>query len=142
IAYVLLPLVRREPVRFRTLELPLPAPPVAAAQLLVSTVDWVLAAAVFYVLLPSSGLTFLSLLGAFVVGQLLGLASHVPGGIGVFEGTLVVVLRPFLDSATVLPALLVYRAVYYLAPLTIALLTLVADELHQRRAQAARMSAL
>ena len=90
----------------------------------------------------SSGLSFLSLVGAFVVGQLLGLASHVPGGVGVFEGTLVVVLRPFLDSAAVLPALLVYRAVYYLLPLTIALFVLVADELHQRRAQAARMSAL
>ena len=142
VMYVVLPIVRRRPIRFRALELPLPGPAVAAAQLVVSTFDWMLAAAVLYVLLPSSGLSFLSLLGAFVVGQLLGLASHVPGGIGVFEGTLVVVLRPFLDSATVLPALLVYRAVYYLAPLTIALLTLVGDELHQRRAQAARMSAL
>ncbi|PYQ94023.1 MAG: bifunctional lysylphosphatidylglycerol flippase/synthetase MprF, partial [Acidobacteria bacterium] len=142
VMYVVLPIVRRQPMRFRALELPLPGPAVAAAQLVVSTFDWMLAAAVLYVLLPSSGLSFLSLLGAFVVGQLLGLASHVPGGIGVFEGTLVVVLRPFLDSATVLPALLVYRAVYYLTPLTIALVTLVGDELHQRRAQAARMSAL
>ena len=142
VMYVVLPIVRRRPIRFRALELPLPGPAVAAAQLVVSTFDWMLAAAVLYVLLPSSGLSFLSLLGAFVVGQLLGLASHVPGGIGVFEGTLVLVLRPFLDSATVLPALLVYRAVYYLAPLTIALVTLVGDELHQRRAQAARMSAL
>jgi phosphatidylglycerol lysyltransferase len=142
VAYVVLPVVRRQPVRFRAFELPLPSPAVAAAQLVVSTFDWVLAAAVLYVLLPSSGLSFLSLLGAFVVGQLLGLASHVPGGVGVFEGTLVLVLRPFLDSATVLPALLVYRAVYYLTPLTIALVVLVGDELHQRRAQAARMSAL
>jgi phosphatidylglycerol lysyltransferase len=142
LAYVVLPAMRREPVRFRSFELPMPAPVVAAAQLLVSTFDWMLAAAVFYVLLPPSGLSFLGLLGAFVVGQLLGLASHVPGGVGVFEGTLVLVLRPFLDSAAVLPALLVYRAVYYLAPLTIALVVLVADELHQRRAQAARLSAL
>ena len=142
IGYVLLPAIWRQPIRFRSLELPLPTPAVAAAQLVVSTADWVLAAAVLYVLLPSSGLSFLSLLGAFVVGQLLGLASHVPGGVGVFEGTLVLVLRPFLESAAVLPALLVYRAVYYLTPLTIALVALVADELHQRRAQAARMSAL
>jgi phosphatidylglycerol lysyltransferase len=97
---------------------------------------------VLYVLLPPSGITFLGLLGAFVLAQLLGLASHVPGGIGVFEGTLVLLLRPFLDSAGLAPALIVYRAVYYLLPLTFALLVLVADELRQRRAQAARMTAL
>ena len=32
--------------------------------------------------------------------------------------------------------------IYYLMPLTMALVALVADELHERRAQAARMSAL
>jgi phosphatidylglycerol lysyltransferase len=142
VAYVVLPMVRRRPVRFRSFELPLPVAGVAAAQLLVSTLDWMLAAAVFYVLLPPSGVSFVSLVGAFVIGQLLGLASHVPGGVGVFEGTLVLVLRPFLDSGRVLPAMLVYRAVYYLLPLTVALVVLVADELHQRRAQAARISAL
>lgn len=36
---------------------------------------------------------------------------------------------------------IVYRAVYYLAPLSIALVGLVADELRQRREQAARVGA-
>ena len=142
VGFVLLPVVRRTPLRFRQLELPLPSPAVAAGQLLISTFDWMLAAAVLHVVLPPSGLSFIGLLGAFVIAQLLGLASHIPGGIGVFEGTIVLVLRPYLDSGAILPALLVYRAIYYLVPLTIALVALVADELHQRRAQAARMSAL
>jgi phosphatidylglycerol lysyltransferase len=142
LAYVALPLLRRAPIRIRGLELPLPSPTVAAAQLLVSVTDWALAAGVLYVLLPPSGMPFPALLGAFVVAQLLGLASHVPGGVGVFEGTMVLVTRPFMESGAVLPALIVYRVVYYLVPLTIALVVLVADELHQRRAQAARMSAL
>ena len=142
LGFVLLPVVRRTPLRFRQLELPLPTPALAAGQLLISTFDWILAAAVLHAVLPPSDLSFLGLLGAFVIAQLLGLASHVPGGIGVFEGTIVLVLRPYLDSGAVLPALLVYRAVYYLVPLTIALVALVADELHQRRAQAARLSAL
>jgi phosphatidylglycerol lysyltransferase len=96
---------------------------------------------VLFVLLPPSGLSFLGLLGAFLVAQLLGLASHVPGGVGVFEGLMVLLLKPFLASGTLLPALLVYRALYYLLPLTAALFVLVADELHQRRAQAARVGA-
>ncbi len=142
LAYVAATFVRREPIRFGRVELPLPPSPIAVAQLAVSVLDWTLAAAVLYALLPPSELSFLTLLGAFVTAQLLGLASHVPGGVGVFEGLMVLLLKPFLSSGMVLPALLVYRAVYYLIPLAIALLVLVTDELHQRRAQAARMSEL
>ena len=142
LAYVALPLVRRAPIRIRGFDLPLPSPTVAAAQLLVSAIDWALAAGVLYVLLPASGMRFPAFLGAFVVAQLLGLASHVPGGVGVFEGTMVLVTKPFMESSALLPALLVYRVVYYLMPLTIALVALIADELHQRRAQAARMTTL
>ena len=50
----------------------------AAASL--SAVDWALAGAVLYVLLPPGGLPFLAFLGAFLVAILLGMASHVPGG--------------------------------------------------------------
>lgn len=142
LAYVGATFVRHEPLGFGRVELPLPPPRIAIAQLGVSVLDWMLAAAVLYVLLPASGLTFLALLGAFVTAQLLGLASHVPGGIGIFEGMMVLLLKPFLSSAVVLPVLLVYRAVYYLLPLAVALVALVGDELHQRRAQAARVGAL
>ncbi|PYR52442.1 MAG: bifunctional lysylphosphatidylglycerol flippase/synthetase MprF [Acidobacteria bacterium] len=142
IAYVAAAFVRRAPFRFRSVELAWPSPRIAVLQLVVSSVDWVLASAVLYVLLPASGLTLLGFTGAFLGAQLLGLVSHVPGGVGVFEGAMVFLLKGFLGSEQVLPALLVYRAVYYLIPLTIALVVLVADELHQRRAQAARVQAV
>src|SRR5262249_21480539 len=106
-----------------------------------SAVDWTLAAAVLYVLLPLNGLSFAGWLGAFLTAQLIGIASHVPGGVGVFEGVMVIFLKPYVDSAKIVPALLIYRAVYYLLPLTVALVGLIGDELHQRRAQAARVSA-
>ena len=86
VAYLVAVLVRREPIRVWRLELPLPSPRIGFAQLGVSALDWALAAAVLYVLLPTSDLSFLGLLGAFLAAQLLGLASHVPGGVGVFEG--------------------------------------------------------
>lgn len=142
LAYVGAAMVRSAPLRFRDFELPMPSASIAAAQLIVSVFDWMLAAGVLYVLLPPSDMRFRSLAGAFVLAQLLGLASHVPGGVGVFEGTMVLVMRPFMDSGAVLPALIVYRAVYYLVPLTLALIGLVADELHQRRAQTARVGSL
>src|SRR5262249_22184028 len=71
---------------------------------------------------------------------LLGLVSHVPGGVGIFEGSMVVLLRPYADSTVLLPALVVFRFVYYLLPLGIALIALVADELRQRRWQARRLT--
>ncbi len=141
VAYLVAVLVRREPIRVWKLELPLPSPRIGFAQLGVSAMDWALAAAVLYVLLPQSDLSFLGLLGAFLAAQLLGLASHVPGGVGVFEGLMVLLLKPFLSSAQLLPALVVYRAIYYLLPLATALVVLVVDELRQRRGQAARASA-
>jgi phosphatidylglycerol lysyltransferase len=57
----------------------------------------------------------------------------------VFEGLMVLLLKPFLPSTDLLPALIAYRAVYYLLPLSVAAVGLVADELHQRRSQAARL---
>ena len=139
--YVLAAALEWGPIRFRALELPLPSVRLALAQLAISVLDWTVAAAVLYALVPPERVPFLALLGAFLASQLLGLASHVPGGVGVFEGLMVLLLKPFLPSTELLPALIAYRAVYYLLPLAVAAVGLVADELHQRRSQAARLGA-
>jgi phosphatidylglycerol lysyltransferase len=141
VAYLVATVVRRTPIRISRFELPLPSPWLAFTQLVVSACDWVLAGAVLYVLLPDGTPPLLSFLGAFLLAQLLGLASHVPGGVGVFEGLMILLLTPYLPSEALLPPLIVYRAVYYLLPLAVALIVLVADELSQRRAQAARVGA-
>jgi phosphatidylglycerol lysyltransferase len=129
------------PIRIRRLVLPLPPTRLAITQLVMSTLDWTIAGAVLYVLLPRGGIPFLAFLGAFLASQLLGLVSHVPGGVGIFEGLMVLLLKPFVPSTTLLPALIVYRAVYYLLPLSAATLVLVGDELHRRRSQAQRLGA-
>jgi len=139
--YLAATVLRRAPLRLWTLALRLPTPRVAVAQLTLSVIDWALAGAVMYVLLPPSALSFLPFMGVFLVSILLGMASHVPGGLGVFEGLMVLLLKPYLTSSQLLPALVVYRAVYYLLPLIVALLVLLADELHQRRGHAARVGA-
>jgi phosphatidylglycerol lysyltransferase len=140
-AYLAATVLRRTPVRLWRLTLTLPTPQVAAAQFALSVVDWALAGAVLYVLLPPSNVPFFTFMGVFLVSILLGMASHVPGGLGVFEGLMVLLLKPYLDSGQLLPALVVYRAVYYLLPLTVALLILMGDELHQRREQVTRAGA-
>jgi lysylphosphatidylglycerol synthetase-like protein (DUF2156 family) len=142
LGYVGAAFVRREPLRVRRFNLPVPSPRLAIAQLGISVIDWTLAGAVLFVLLPhASGVSFLGLLGAFLAAQLVGLASHVPGGVGVFEGLMVLMLKPFIAPGDFIPALVVYRTVYYLLPLAIALGVLVLDEGIQRRAQLARVGA-
>jgi phosphatidylglycerol lysyltransferase len=140
-AYLIASVVRSRPLRIQGFELPMPLPAIAGAQVLLSGIEWALAGAVLYVLLPSGSIPFLAFLGAFLVAVLLGMASHVPGGVGVFEGLIVLLLKPYLTSAVVLPALVVYRAVYYLLPLIVAVIGLVADEMRHGRARAARVGA-
>ena len=131
-------LVRREPLVWRGWHLPIPPFRLAVAQLVVAGVDWILAAAVLHVLLPPShGLAFPALLGAFMVAQFAAIVSHVPGGLGVFEGIMVVLLRPYLEPPSVIGALLAFRAVYYLLPFGIGLLLLGISETFQQRTQLA-----
>jgi phosphatidylglycerol lysyltransferase len=141
LAYMLVVAVWRVPVRVRGFSVPAPRMRLTIAQLTVSVIDWTLAGGVLYVLLPASPASFVDVLGAFLLAQLLGLVSHVPGGIGVFEGSVVFGLSPFLTPAQLAPALVVYRAIYYLLPLTVALVALVIDEARLRRAHAVRIAA-
>ena len=142
LAYALLPWWRKTAIRFRGFEIPLPSPPLIGGQFALSILDWVLAAAVLYPLLPPSELGLSTLLGAFLIAQMLAVVSHVPGGVGVFESAMVLLLKPFLTAGQVLPALVLYRAIYYLLPLAIALVILLVDEVRQRVGQAARARAV
>lgn len=131
--------VRQTPIRFRRFEMLLPSPHLAVAQLALSCLDWILFGSVLYVLLPQNSLSFLGFLSAFLMAVLIGVASHVPGGVGVFDGLMVLLLNPFLTSQQLLPALIVFRAVYYLVPFIAALILLLADELRQHRSRVARV---
>jgi phosphatidylglycerol lysyltransferase len=141
VAYVVGVALWRAPVRVRGFSVPPPRIRLAMGQLVISAIDWTLAGAVLYVLLPPSPATFVNVLAAFLFAQLLGLVSHVPGGIGVFEGLIVFALSPFLAASELVPALVVYRVVYYVVPLSMALAGLLIDEALQRRAHAARLAA-
>jgi phosphatidylglycerol lysyltransferase len=141
-AYLALTMLRRRPLRLRSFELPVPPVWIALGQVLISALDWMLAGAVLYVLLPPGALSFLGFLGIFLAAILIGMVSHVPGGLGVFEGLMVVFLAPYASSGQVLPSLIVFRAVYYLLPFCIGLVGLVADEVRQRRAHVLRAGAM
>jgi phosphatidylglycerol lysyltransferase len=138
-AYAAAALFWRRPIHLGGFRAPIPPPATVFLQFVLSTVDWALAGAVLYVLIPRTGLDFPEVLSAFIAAQLLGLISHVPGGVGVFEGTMAFLLRGYGVPAELVSSLLLYRLVYYLVPLGGALAFLVADELRLRRHALARI---
>ena len=135
IGYAILPVLRTSSLRVRGFEMSIPSLPLVVGQLLASIADWALAAAVIYALLPTGGPTYGVLLGAFLAAQVLALISHVPGGLGVFEGVMLLLLGPYLPADRIIATLVLYRLIYYLLPLTLALIILVGDELHNQRVQ-------
>ena len=133
LAYPLFVLIRKTPICLGGVRIELPSMGLVGSQFVLSLLDWVLASAVLYVLVPDPRPEFLYFLGAFLAAQLVALISHVPGGLGVFESLMVLLLG--LPAATVLPALALFRVIYYLVPLAGALLVLIIDEISQRRHQ-------
>ncbi|MEP6832918.1 MAG: bifunctional lysylphosphatidylglycerol flippase/synthetase MprF [Gemmatimonas sp.] len=145
-SYLTFASVRRAPIEIRGWELRSPGPRLAFAQLGVAIVDWLLASWVAWVLLPvAPHLTFPIFVGFFALAQAVGVLSHVPGGLGVFDTLMVLMLAPFLPAHQVLASLVIYRLVYYLLPFVAASLTLAYLVLQRRKeilAQAMRSTAL
>jgi phosphatidylglycerol lysyltransferase len=134
IGYMLWIAIRREPVRIKQWEFELPSAGLFVAQLATSCLDWIIAASVLYILLPDSlPLTFSRFLGIFLLAQIAGVASNVPGGIGIFEAIILVFLAPFFSASAILGALVAFRVIYYLLPLLVAILLLATHEIVEKR---------
>ncbi|MGB4946110.1 MAG: bifunctional lysylphosphatidylglycerol flippase/synthetase MprF [Candidatus Competibacter denitrificans] len=134
VLYVLLGVLRRRPIPLGPWALPMVRPRLALPQIMVGALDWVMASVVLYALLPPGvDAGFGRILGIFLVAQLVGLLSHVPGGLGVFESLILLLLRDQVPSADLFGALLAYRSIYYLLPLGLAAITLGAYELRHQR---------
>jgi phosphatidylglycerol lysyltransferase len=142
-AFLVASFVRKRPFTFKGLEFSVPRPPMAAAQIAVASLDWAFAATVLYALLPSSWhITYVHFLGIFLFAQVAGLLSHVPGGLGVFESMMVLLMppEPPRGEADLLAAMVAFRGVYYLLPLLTAALSLGVHEVVRRREQVGRIA--
>ena len=108
----------------------------ATEQIAISSLDWSLAGAVLYALLPDSwNITFFHFLGVFLFAQVAGLLSKVPAGLGVFESMMVLLLPPELPHPQLLAAMVAFRGVYYFLPLLVAAVSLGGHEVVRRREQ-------
>jgi phosphatidylglycerol lysyltransferase len=119
-----------------------PGARIALIQWALGTVDFTISAAALWFVMPAAAnVTFVALAGAYALAVTAGLASSVPGGLGVFEGVILLTL-PTAWRAGQLGALLVYRFVYYLLPLAVAALLFAGSELAAQRERLIRARTL
>ncbi len=126
---LLLRVWRRAPVAIGRLRIQMPSLAITLLQLLASGVDQAAAAAAFWFLLPRGEIDFFSFAAVFSVASALAVISQVPGGLGVFDLVVFLVLRRFVPSDQLVAALLIYRGVYFLLPLVLAAALLAGFEL-------------
>jgi phosphatidylglycerol lysyltransferase len=116
-------------LRFGTHRIDLPPAGLTALQVLLATLDLAAAAAALYVLLPDLGVSFPAFVGLFTAAIIVGVLSHVPGALGVFESLLLLMLQPAPEQLpAVVGGLVMFRAIYYVLPLLLGALTLGALE--------------
>ena len=132
-AYVLGSIFSRQPLKIREHEFRFPSVQIALAQIVISSLDWILTTAVLYVLLPSTTpLSYLDFLGIYLLAMTGGVVSNVPGGLGIFESIILLLLAPKVPAAAVFGSLLAYRGVYYLLPLGVATGLMALYEIRER----------
>lgn len=85
----------------------------------ISAADWLMAAAVAWLCLRLSGvvLPFTHFVAAFVLAAVAGILSLVPGGLGVFDGVLLLLVSGAgAHGGPVLAGLVLFRVTYYVVP--------------------------
>jgi uncharacterized membrane protein YbhN (UPF0104 family) len=127
--YLIWSLLRRPTIKFKGVSLPPPALGIVFTQFAAAAVEWGFAAGALYFLLPvHGGLDYLHFIGLFVIAYVAGMLSQVPGGLGVFEAVLLLLLPEEITRETIVAAVITYRAIYFLLPLLVAALLMMSAE--------------
>lgn len=136
LTYLIVTANKKTAVKIHHWEFLLPSTGFFVPQLIIAVLDWMLASLVLFVLLaPGSAMSYPEFLAVYLLAQLAGLVSQVPGGLGVFETVIVVMLSHRLPANQIFGALLGYRALYYWLPLGVAALLLGLHEILRQREQ-------
>jgi uncharacterized membrane protein YbhN (UPF0104 family) len=133
--YLVMSALLRRPLRINEWSFEMPRLPLAAGQILVGTTNFCCVAASLHQMLSAVGdAAYLKVAAASITANITAIISHVPGGLGVLEATIVQVL----PGAESIAAVIAYRVVYYFIPLAIGVPLLVANEWALRSASSHR----
>jgi uncharacterized membrane protein YbhN (UPF0104 family) len=119
--YLLFVRLRKAPIRLGGWAVSLPTMRMTLLQVAVGALDILLIASVLYLLLPDAAqIAFLPFVAVYLASVMVGVVSHVPAGLGVLESMLLLLL-PHVPPEQLLAAVLLYRVIYEVIPLLLAL---------------------
>lgn len=134
IGYLLFSVLKKKPLKILGWKFSIPSLWFSLFALAIACLDVILNGTVLYVLLPShENLSYLTLIAIFILSQIAGLISHVPGGLGIIETVVIVFLSPILPASAILGSLLAFRGIYYLLPMFFAAVLLGLHESLQKK---------
>jgi len=121
IVYAALTFFVRRPLKTGSVLLRLPATREVPQQLAVAMVNWLFSASTLYVIIRAAApVSFGTFVSIYVLAMVAGILSQVPGGLGVFETVFVLLLSPPVPTPTLLGSLVVFRVVFFILPLFLA----------------------
>ena len=119
----------KKPFVIKGVELEMPSFKMALAQVFIGGVDILMASLVLYFALSAFvEIPFITFIGVFIIAQVLGVFSQVPGGLGVFETLFMYIIPGEHNQAMLFGALIAYRIIYYLLPLVFSAIILIVYE--------------
>ncbi|WP_298829872.1 hypothetical protein [uncultured Piscinibacter sp.] len=127
---------RRRQLTWSTRTLVLPGGGLAAGQALAGGANWLLVAAIPWLMLGGR-IDHATVLGTMLLAAVAGVVTHVPANLGVLEAVVVATLGGRLPAHELLAAMLAFRATYHLLPLALALPAYALSEAAARRAERA-----
>lgn len=127
--YFGLSLFYKKPLMVKGVVFEMPSLPMALAQVVIGAADILMASLVLYFsLIPFVEIPFTVFIGVFIIAQVLGVFSQVPGGLGVFEGLFMYIIPGDHNQAMLFGALIAYRVIYYLLPMVLSAVMLFTYE--------------
>ena len=119
----------KKPIIIKEVEFDIPSFKMALAQVFIGAADILMASLVLYFsLIAFADIPFDVFIGVFIIAQVLGVFSQVPGGLGVFEGLFMFIIPGNNNAALLFGTLIAYRIIYYLLPLVVSAIVLFSYE--------------
>ena len=127
--YLTAALYYKKSIVIKGVKFKMPSIKMALAQIIIGSLDILMASLVLYFTLTHFvDIKFNVFIGAFIIAQILGVYSQVPGGLGVFELVFANIIPGAENQALLYGALIAYRIIYYLLPLIISGIALLSYE--------------
>jgi len=115
-------------LRVGRFEIAMPRPRILTGQMVIALFDSSMAALTLYVLLPPGAPDFVTFLAIYATATMIGVITHVPGGVGVFETVVIAAMPKGTAVGEVAAALLMFRMTYYLLPFGLAFVIVSLNE--------------